>query len=125
MALIELHLTDMDGFDTATALKQDPRTAGMRLVILTTVGRRGDGSTAQALGIDAYLTKPIRQSQLLECFCHLLCGVVPASSPDASASAASPLITRHTLTETHATTVPRLLLAEGQPRQPKGGLAKC
>lgn len=87
----------------------------MRLVILTTVGRRGDGSTAQALGIDAYLTKPIRQSQLLECFCHLLCGVVPASSPDASASAASPLITRHTLTETHATTVPRLLLAEDNP----------
>ena len=115
LALIELHLTDMDGFDTATALKQDPRTAGMRLVILTTVGRRGDGSTAQALGIDAYLTKPIRQSQLLECFCHLLCGVVPASSPDASASAASPLITRHTLTETHATTVPRLLLAEDNP----------
>jgi len=113
LALIELHLTDMDGFDTANALKQHPSTAAMRLVILTTVGRRGDGSTAQALGIDAYLTKPIRQSQLLDCFCRLLGVPLPASPTENSA--AHPLITRHTLTETHVAAAPRLLLAEDNP----------
>lgn len=113
LALVELHLTDMDGFETARTLKQHPSTAGMRLVILTTVGRRGDGATAQAPGIDGYLTKPIRQSQLLECFSQLLGVTVPAASP--KAAAAPPLITRHTLTETQRTAVPRLLLAEDNP----------
>lgn len=113
LALVELHLTDLDGFETARALKQHPSTAGMRLVIRTTVGRRGDGATAQAPGIDAYLTKPIRQSQLLEWFSQLLGVTVPAASP--KAAAAPPLITRHTLTETQRTAVPRLLLAEDNP----------
>ena len=110
LALIERHLSDLDGFDTVTRLKQDPSTAGMRLVILTKVGRRGDGNTAQKLGIDAYLTKPIRLTQLLECFCQLLCppqAAAPSSMP--------PLITRHTLAETHTATTPRLLLAEDNP----------
>ena len=114
LALIELHLTDMDGFDTARALKQHPSTADMRLVILTTVGRRGDGSTAQALGVDAYLTKPIRPSQLLECLAQLL-GEREAAATTSAAAATPPLITRHTLAETHTPTTPRLLLAEDNP----------
>ena len=117
LAMIELHLPDIDGFETAALLKQDQSTAAMRLVILTTVGRRGDGSTAQELGIDAYLTKPIRHTQLLECFCQLLCPAHAAAIPDAAAAAAAtpPLITRHTLAETHTAVAPRLLLAEDNP----------
>jgi len=115
LALIELHLTDMDGFETASSLKQQSSTTGMRVVILTTVGRRGDGSTAQALGIDAYLTKPIRQTQLLECFSQLLCPDDPVPTQGRATSAAPPLITRHTLAETHTAAVPRLLLAEDNP----------
>ena len=44
LALIERHLSGLDGFDTVTRLKQDPSTAGMRLVILTKVGRRATGT---------------------------------------------------------------------------------
>ncbi|MFO0770536.1 MAG: PAS domain S-box protein [Nitrospiraceae bacterium] len=57
-ALIELHLLDRDGFELAKILKSDPATATIRTVILTTVGRRGDGIIAQEFGIAAYLTKP-------------------------------------------------------------------
>lgn len=113
LALIELHLSEMDGFETAQLLKQDPSTAGMRLVILTTVGRRGDGQTAQALGIDAYLTKPLRQSQLLECLSLLLDHQATAGAP-ANADP-PPLITRHSLSESQAEPKPRLLLAEDNP----------
>ena len=113
LALIELHLSDMDGFETAALLKQDPATAGVHLVILTTVGRRGDGQTARSIGIDAYLTKPLRQTQLLECLCLLLSPETAAGTP--SNAEPPPLITRHTLSESQAGPKPRLLLAEDNP----------
>jgi two-component system sensor histidine kinase/response regulator len=113
LALIELHLSDMDGFETAALLKQDPATAGIRLVILTTVGRRGDGQTARSIGIDAYLTKPLRQAQLLECLCLLLAPESTAGTPPNAEPPA--LITRHTLSESQAGPKPRLLLAEDNP----------
>ena len=115
LALIELHLPDIDGFETASLLKQNPLTAAMRLVILTTVGRRGDGSTAQTLGIDAYLTKPLRQTQLLECLCHLLGTHAPGQLPDSGSNTHPPLITRHTLNESQGAESFRLLLAEDNP----------
>ncbi len=115
LALIELHLPDTDGFETAALLKQNPLTAAMRLVILTTVGRRGDGSTAQILGVDAYLTKPIRQTQLLECLCQLLVPNTPAQLPTSGSDTRPPLITRHTLNESQPAGSFRLLLAEDNP----------
>ncbi len=113
LALIELHLPEMDGFQTATRLKNDPATAATRVVILTTVGRRGDGTTAQTLGIDAYLTKPLRQTQLLDCLGLLLGNPAPAEAPDQAA--APPLITRHRLAEAQTSTITRLLLVEDNP----------
>jgi len=113
LALIELHLSDVDAFETANLLKQNPALAGMRLVILTTVSRRGDGKTAQVLGIDACLTKPLRQSQLLECL-----GLLFGSATDTEASTEAdppPLITRHTLSDSQSGPKPRLLLAEDNP----------
>lgn len=115
LALIELHLPDKDGFETAALLKQNSTTSGMRLVILTTVGRRGDGTTARQLGIDAYLTKPLRQTQLLECFCQLLDVAPPGVASDTASTGTPPLITRHTLSQTPTTSTTRLLLAEDNP----------
>ena len=113
LALIELHLPELDGFETARLLKQAPATACMRLVILTRVGRRGDGHTAQTLGIDAYLTKPLRQTQLVECLCLLLDKTAAAEA--ATDANAPPLITRHSLSESETAPKPRLLLAEDNP----------
>jgi PAS domain S-box-containing protein len=112
-ALIELHRSDMDGFETASRFKQDPATTDIRLVILTTIGHRGDGGIAQEVGVDAYLTKPLRQTQMLDCLCLLL------GDPDgghASGQAGSlHLITRHSLAEARTQAGTRLLLAEDNP----------
>ncbi|MBA2486403.1 MAG: response regulator [Nitrospira sp.] len=111
LALIELHLSEMDGFETAMRFKNDLTTAATHVVILTTAGRRGDGTTAQALGIDAYLTKPLRQTQLLDCLCLLLAGQATGDGAPDQAGAPS-LITRHTLAEGQASAFTRLLLVE-------------
>jgi len=115
LALIELHLPDKDGFETARLLKEHSATSAMRLVILTTVGRRGDGHTARALGISAYLTKPLRQTQLLDCLWQALDVAQANAAPDASATGTPPLITRHMLGQSSTTATTRLLLAEDNP----------
>jgi CheY-like chemotaxis protein len=96
-------------------LKQHPATNAMRLVILTSVGRRGDGGTARALGIGAYLTKPLRPTQLLECFSKLFEMTPPDTASLPVASGAPPLITRQTVSQSPAAGTTRLLLAEDNP----------
>ncbi len=113
LALIDLHLSNVDGFEMASLLKNDPATAATHVVMLLPVGRRSDGATAQMLGIDAYLTKPLRQTQLLECLCQLLDGT--ATAPDSALAAPPPLMTRHPLSKSQPAAAPRLLLAEDNP----------
>jgi CheY-like chemotaxis protein len=57
----------MGRFELAHAIKSDPNIAKVHLVLLTSAGVRGDGATAISAGIAAYLTKPVRQSQLFDC----------------------------------------------------------
>ncbi|HYJ46546.1 MAG TPA: response regulator, partial [Pyrinomonadaceae bacterium] len=67
LAILDLMMPGMDGFDLARAIKSDPETAGLTLVLLTSFGQRGDDVMARRAGVAAYLTKPVRQSQLFDC----------------------------------------------------------
>jgi CheY-like chemotaxis protein len=55
----------MDGAELAVAIKADPALAGAALVMLTSVGHLGEVKMLEGSGIDACLTKPVRQSYLL------------------------------------------------------------
>ncbi|MEK9134512.1 MAG: response regulator, partial [Pseudomonadota bacterium] len=82
-----------------------------RVILLTSVGRRGDAKTAKALGISAYLTKPIRESQLVRCLAMVL--EQPALSPVGGQAQPGPeLVTRHTLAEAATSAGMKILLAE-------------
>jgi CheY-like chemotaxis protein/HPt (histidine-containing phosphotransfer) domain-containing protein len=54
----------MDGMTAARHIKTLPALADTPMIMLTSVGLRGDASTAQKCGISAYLTKPVRPSDL-------------------------------------------------------------
>lgn len=75
-------------------------------MMLTSVGRRGDGARCREMGIAAYLVKPIRGSELLEAIRRAL-GNAP------SEAGRSRVITSHTLRE--APRPLRILLAEDNP----------
>ncbi len=113
LAILDLQMPNMDGLELARRIKAESPISATRLVLLTSLGRRGDAKAAQAAGIAAYLTKPICQAQLYSCLSLVLANAPSAVSGPAQPSA--PLITRHSLSEAQAQSRGRILVAEDNP----------
>jgi CheY-like chemotaxis protein/HPt (histidine-containing phosphotransfer) domain-containing protein len=62
----------MDGFDLAARIQQNPRLAGGSVMMLSSGARPGDRARCFELGISAYLTKPVKQSDLMDTIVGLL-----------------------------------------------------
>jgi signal transduction histidine kinase/CheY-like chemotaxis protein len=63
--LLDYQMPGMDGITLARAIKDDPRTRGVVVVLLTSVDRWSEVRPLEGAAIDASLVKPVRQSQLL------------------------------------------------------------
>ena len=109
LAVLDLMMPNMDGFELARRIKADPALAGVRLVMLTSFGERGDAQTARESGIAAYLTKPVRQSQLFDCLAKVISASNSKQEPNAPKV---PVVTKHSLAEAKIMSNKRLLLAE-------------
>src|SRR6185295_12440228 len=109
LALLDLMMPEMDGYELARLIKSDPLIAGMQLVLLTSAGARGGTSAARA-GIAASLTKPVRQSQLFECLMSVLTATPPAADPVKVATAS--LVGTTTLQAEERISSKLILLAE-------------
>jgi two-component system, sensor histidine kinase and response regulator len=94
-------MPEMDGFMLAEAIRQRPDRPEITIVMLSSAGRRGHTPRCEELGIAAYLSKPVKQSDLLETIVSILC--TPAAPEPLRAPTATPLPSRPAL---------RLLLAE-------------
>jgi PAS domain S-box-containing protein len=109
LAILDLMMPIMDGFELARAIKADPVISAVHLVLLTSFGQRGDCATAENAGVAAYITKPVRQSQLFECLTSVVSNL--AAEPTITDKAAA-IITKHTVAETKARPHKLILLAE-------------
>ena len=105
LAILDVQMPDMDGFQLATAVRQDQTLARTKLLMLTSAGQRGDGERCRELGIRGYLTKPMSRADLLEALGTVLAGPADAGTPD--------VVTRHTIAESRRSV--RVLLAEDNP----------
>ncbi len=108
LALIDMYMPEMNGLELCRLIKSDPGLRKTHLIMLTALGQRGDSLAAKEAGAAAYLTKPIRERHLLDCIRLIL------SREDADGQT-TPLITRHTITETVAQTAQRLLVVDDNP----------
>ncbi|MCG8615379.1 MAG: response regulator [Desulfobacterales bacterium] len=63
--LLDIHMPEMDGFEVCRILKEDPDTSHIPIIILTAM-KTGSHHRVRALelGADAFLTKPINESEL-------------------------------------------------------------
>lgn len=82
VALIDMQMPEMNGADLGAAIRNDNTIANTRLALLTSQGKRGDAKKMHSSGFSAYLTKPIRQSQLYNALLQMVAtqvGEVPAT----------------------------------------------
>jgi PAS domain S-box-containing protein len=103
LVLLDAQMPEVDGFQVAEQIKGDPQTASSRLIMLTSAGFRGDAARCRELGIQAYLPKPIKRSDLL----HAIQTVMSLAGPAKQTPA---LITLHSLRESRGHL--KILLAE-------------
>lgn len=88
LAILDLMMPGMDGFELASAIKADLTIARTPLVMLTSYGERGSNAMARANGIAAYLTKPVRQSSLFETLARVAGGAPSLAAFEKSISEA-------------------------------------
>jgi PAS domain S-box-containing protein len=117
VAVIDMHMPGKDGEALGAEIRANPELAAKtRLIMLTSAGRRGDAQRLRELGFSAYLTKPVKQSQLHDCLATILnqAAAHVGQTPER-------LVTRHTLAEDSRLRA-RILLAEDNPTNQKVAL---
>ena len=104
MAILDMQMPGMDGMTLARAIKSDETLKDTHLILLSSLGMRGDAGQMEQAGFSGYLTKPARQSDIMGCITAVLGrGAMPLSGKN--------IITRHTVREIRRGSA-RILLAE-------------
>jgi PAS domain S-box-containing protein len=123
VAVLDMCMPEMDGEELAQQIKADPVLAATGLVMMTSVGARGDAARMEKVGFAAYLVKPVRQSHFYDCLAAVV-GPTGKEGGGVGADGGSPtghIITRHSLAE-RARKRARILLAEDNPVNQKVAL---
>ncbi len=103
LAVLDMMMPGMDGASLGRAILQDDTLKSIPLVMMTSLGQRGDALRFKEIGFSAYLIKPVRQSDLHDCLVAVLTGERHEETRT--------LITRHSLRESRRGGA-RILLVE-------------
>jgi len=80
-ALLDLNMPGIDGVELARRIAADTTLPPVKMILLTSSGLRGEADRAREAGIAAYLTKPVRQSQLFDCLATVMERTPQVGSP--------------------------------------------
>ena len=106
IGIIDMQMPEMDGEALGQKIKQDPDLKNTILVLMTSMGEHGDAKRLEEIGFNAYLTKPIKQSQFYDCL-TMVAGIQNETVKERPAT----IVTRHSLAEDQKRKV-RILLVE-------------
>ncbi|MHC4886821.1 MAG: hybrid sensor histidine kinase/response regulator, partial [Planctomycetota bacterium] len=90
LMVLDYAMPDMDGSEVLSLVRENPDYASMGIIILTSMGQKGDARHFRGLGAAAYLTKPITAPVLRSCLHEVLSGRHQEGGE---------LVTRHSLKE--------------------------
>ena len=72
LVVIDNQMLEMDGETFAHTIRNDPLLSPTSMIILTTLGMRGDAERFTRLGFSGYLTKPVLHRDLYKVICQTL-----------------------------------------------------
>ncbi len=104
VAILEMELPAMDGSRLGRLIKESAVLNGTFLIMVTSMGKRGDAAMLSGIGFSGYLTTPLRESQFRDCL-----ALVAGRKREAGG-----LITKYTVSEFRKSRL-RILLAEDNP----------
>jgi PAS domain S-box-containing protein len=116
MAIIDFMMPEMDGRELGEAIKACPELKNTHMILLASRGMRGDAAKARIAGFDAYLTKPIKQSQLFDAVVSVFGKPLNCAGKDMGS-----IVTKHTIAETSKKRL-KILLVEDNPVNQKVAL---
>lgn len=116
LVLLDMQMPAMDGEQVLRAIKSHASVRDVPVIVLTSMGRRGDAARLQEIGGAGYLLKPVRQQQLYDIIVTVL------GNQEAVRSEESSIITQYTISEQRRQNM-RILLAEDNPVNQKVALA--
>jgi CheY-like chemotaxis protein len=62
---LDVMMPRLDGWVTASQLRRNPATAGIKVVLITARAQEDDRSRGRQIGVDAYLTKPFDPAEMI------------------------------------------------------------
>jgi DNA-binding response OmpR family regulator len=65
LILLDIMLPDLDGYEIFQMIRANPAWDGIKVIFLTAKNRDGDIAKGLNLGVDAYITKPFSNAELL------------------------------------------------------------
>jgi PAS domain S-box-containing protein len=74
LAIIDARMPGMDGFTLASRILRSRTFRATKIIMLTSASRPGDAARCRKMGVAAYLTKPVKQSELFNIVLGILTG---------------------------------------------------
>ncbi len=114
LVLLDQEMPEIDGLELSRRIKADHRLAATQMIMVTSVGQRGDVTLLKLIGFSGYLAKPVRQNELHECIALVLGRSLQPSGKLTVPTVSLPpqgIVTRHTIAEM-ADRGTRILLVE-------------
>ncbi|MCK5163765.1 MAG: response regulator [Desulfobacula sp.] len=112
LILTDFQMPLMNGFDLAAKIRKNKDLEKIPIIVLTSMGMMGDSRKCKEIGIQGYLSKPIRRDELKMTIGSVL-GLIEKSPDDANM-----LVTKHSIADDQRRSL-WILLAEDYPTNQK------
>ncbi len=89
LILVDAHMPEMDGFVLTKQIVAMPQFRDATIIMLTSAGEPADAARCRELGLTAYLTKPVGQTELLDTIAGALGKSATAARGKAAAASAA------------------------------------
>lgn len=109
--LLDFRMVDIDGFELASKIRKRSAFNDVPIIMQTSFGESGDAKKCREMGIQGYLSKPVR----MDYFKHAIINVLNFSKNKSGGDIVYPLVTRHTITEDGTVPDIQILVAEDYP----------